>query len=124
MATKTQYRVWNVGAYEPLTEWTDSKAEVDNWRQECEEHETQPECRVVSREIGEREHTEYQAERIETAYRAAGVTVGRGGIKVLPSLRSAGSPPGPSHWLVVDHHRSKVYETENAAIADLDSWRG
>ena len=43
----------NIGSYEPLTDWTDSKTEADIWCQECEEHETQPECRVVSREIDE-----------------------------------------------------------------------
>lgn len=121
MATKTQYRVVNLNSGEVLTEWTDSLNAAHREAEECEQHETEPECKVVSREISE---TECQAERIEKAYRAAGLTVGRGGIKVLPSLRGAGGRPGPSHWLVVDHQRSRTYETANAAIADLDSWRG
>lgn len=51
MATKTQYRVVNLHSWEVLSEWTDSEIEANKWRLECEEHETQPECRVVYREL-------------------------------------------------------------------------
>ena len=117
---RTQYRVINVGSGEALTDWVDTLGLANREADECEEHETQPEFRVVSREISE---TEYQIERIENAYRAAGLAVGRGGVKVHPSLRVVVSPPGPSHWLVVDHHRSMIYETADAAIADAGNWK-
>ncbi len=115
-----QYRVVNAGSGEPLTDWVDTLALANHEADECEKHESQPECRVESREISE---TQYETERIENAYRAAGLTVGWGGIKVLPSLRVVLSPPGPSHWLVVDHHCSRTYETVDAAIADAVNWK-
>jgi len=111
MATKTQYRVRNVGACEALTEWTDSKTEADSWRQECEEHETQPECKVVSREIDMHE----EAQRVEAAYRAAGLMRGPCGVVVRCSQFGI---------LVADDQHTENYDDAEQAIADLDSWRG
>ena len=123
---RTQYRVINVGSGEALTDWVDTLGLANHEADECEKHESQPECRVESREIDE---TEYQIERIKSAYRAAGLAVGWGGISVYPSLRLTISPPGPSHWLVVDHrpgmvyHEPRMYETADAAIADAANWK-
>ena len=62
MSTKTQYRVMNVGSREPLTDWLDSETEAHAAAAEAEEHETQPDCSVESREV---EAVEYTTRNIE-----------------------------------------------------------
>ena len=109
-----QYRVVNAGSGEPLTGWLDSLGHANSEADECEKHESQPECRVESREISE---TQYETERIENAYRAAGLTVGRCGIVVLPHLAGGG------RFLVADDQYNETYETADAAIADAENWK-
>ena len=111
MATKTQYRAWNVGACEALTEWTDSEIEANKWRQECEQHETEPECKVVSSEIDMHE----ESQRVEAAYKAAGLMQGPCGVVVRCDRFSV---------FVADDQHTENYDDADQAIADLDSWRG
>ena len=49
--SKTQFRVVNANSGEALTEWMESNIEVHLLAAECEQHETQPECRVERRKI-------------------------------------------------------------------------
>lgn len=111
---RTQYRVINVGSGEALTDWVNSLGHANRDADECEQHETQPECRVESREISE---TQYQTERIEAVYRAAGLTVGKCGIVVMPDLACKGK------FFVADDHYCEKYDTAEAAIADAENWK-
>lgn len=111
MATKTQYRIWNVGACEALTEWTDSLNAAHRDAEECEQHETEPECKVVSREIDMHE----EAQRVEAAYKAAGLMRGPCGVVVRCSQFGV---------FVADDQHTENYDDAEQAIADLDSWRG
>ena len=111
MATKTQYRVVNLNSGEVLTEWTDSLNAAHREAEDCEQHETEPECKVVSREIDMRAETE----RVEAAYRAAGLMRGPCGVVVRCDRFSI---------FVADDQHTENYDDADQAIADLDSWRG
>lgn len=111
MATKTQYRVVNLNSGEVLTDWTDSLNASHREAEECEQHETEPECRVVSREIDMHE----EAQRVEAAYRAAGLMRGPCGVVVRCSQFGI---------FVADDQHTENYDDAEQAIADLDSWRG
>ena len=111
MATKTQYRVVNLNSGEVLTDWTDSLNAAHREAEECEQHETEPECKVVSREIDMHE----EAERVEAAYRAAGLMRGPCGVVVRCSQFGI---------FVADDQHTENYDDAEQAIADLDSWRG
>ena len=111
MATKTQYRVANLNSGEVLTEWTDSLNAAHREAEDCEQHETEPECKVVSREICMQE----EVERTEAAYRAAGLMRGPCGIVVRCDRFSV---------FVADDQHTENYDDAEQAIADLDSWRG
>ena len=111
MATKTQYRVVNLHSWEVLSEWTDSLNAAHREAEDCEQHETEPECKVVSREIDMYE----EAQRVEAAYRAAGLMRGPCGVVVRCS-----------HFgiFVADDQHTENYDDAEQAIADLDNWRG
>jgi len=47
----TQYAVQNVNSLEMLSDWTTTPSEATDWAVECESHETQPEVRIVTREL-------------------------------------------------------------------------
>lgn len=111
MTTKTQYRVINLNSGEVLTEWTGSLSAAHREAEECEQHETEPECRVVSREIDMHE----EAKRVEAAYRAAGLMQGPCGVVVRCDRFGI---------LVADDQHTENYQDAERAIADLDSWRG
>ena len=111
MATKTQYRVINVGSREPLTEWSDSLSAAHREAEDCEQHESEPECTVMSREIDMHE----EAERVEAAYRAAGLMQGPCGVVVRCDRFSI---------VVADDQHTENYDDADQAIADLDSWQG
>ena len=50
MATaKTEYAVLNVNSRELLSDWVSSRAEAEQIADECEQHETQPEVKVIER---------------------------------------------------------------------------
>ena len=111
MATKTQYRVVNMNSGEVLTDWTDSLNAAHREAEDCEQHETEPECKVVSREIDMHE----EAQRVEAAYRAAGLMRGPCGVVVRCSQFGI---------FVADDQCTENYDDAEQAIADLDSWRG
>ena len=111
MATKTQYRVVNLNSGEVLTDWTDSLNAAHREAEECEQHETEPECKIVSREIDMHE----ESQRVEAAYRAAGLMRGPCGVVVRCDRFSV---------FVADDQCTENYDDAEQAIADLDSWRG
>ena len=46
-----QYAVVDMGSSEILAGWVDTEAEAHTLAQEIEKHESEPECKVVSREV-------------------------------------------------------------------------
>jgi hypothetical protein len=111
MGTTTQYRVIDAGSCEPLTEWTDSLSQVHVWLDECSMDDSEPECRVVEREVllpnaaGVR--------WIESVYREAGLTQQPGGVVV--SIQDG-------RYHVADDHHGEYYDCELEAIAGVKSW--
>ena len=110
MATKTQYRVVNTNSGEALTDWTDSLAAAHRQAEDCEQHETEPECKVASREIDMHE----EMERVEAAYRAAGLMRGPCGVVVRCDRFSI---------FVADEQHTENYDDANQAIADVENWK-
>ena len=47
---KTEYAVLNVNSRELLSDWVSSREKAQQVADECERHETQPECKIVSRD--------------------------------------------------------------------------
>ena len=47
----TEYAVRNVNSRELLSDWVSSREEAEQIADECEQHETQPECEIISRDI-------------------------------------------------------------------------
>jgi hypothetical protein len=66
----TQYRVINAGSCEPLTDWVDTEAEAHTLAEEIEQHESEPECKIVTREVQilKLPDTRYENAEIVAAY--------------------------------------------------------
>ena len=66
----TQYRVINAGSCEPLTDWVDTEAEAHTLADEIEQHESEPECKIITREarIIKLPDTRYEIAEIVVAY--------------------------------------------------------
>jgi len=49
MTSTTEFAVLNIGSRELLTGWVSSREEAERLAAECEQHESQPDCKIVSR---------------------------------------------------------------------------
>ena len=45
----TEYAVLNIGSRELLSDWVSSREEAERLARECEQHKSQPDCKIVSR---------------------------------------------------------------------------
>lgn len=118
MSTKTQYRVINVGSREWLTDWLDSETEAHAAAAEAEEHETQPDCSVESREVEAVEYTSRVDDHrfpFGHQHRASGLSVAatvewRDGMPYATMTEAVGMPDGPPLQSDID-----------AALADIEA---
>ena len=47
-----QYAVMDMGSCEILSGWVETEAEAHALAEEIEQHESEPECKVITREVG------------------------------------------------------------------------